>query len=106
KVRLALSVHATEDARRSRIMPINRRWSLSSVLDRLRTLAGAEDAPVMLQYTLIRDVNDSVAEAERLADLTQGLNAKINLIPLNEVKASRLVAPDPERIQTFRDVLH
>ena len=105
KARVALSVHCTDDAKRSRIMPINRRWPLATVLGRLGELT-RDGAPVMLQYTMIRDVNDTLEEAERLVTLARGLNAKINLIPLNEVSASRLQAPPPERIQAFRDVLH
>lgn len=106
QARLALSVHSTDDARRSRIMPINRKWPLAVVLERLKGLVGSDGPPVMLQFTLIRDVNDSIEEAERLAALAVGLNAKVNLIPLNEVGPSRLTAPPPERIQAFRDVLH
>lgn len=106
RARLALSVHSTDEAKRSKIMPINRRWPLGTVLARLKELVGSDGPPVMLQYTLIKDVNDSVEEAARLATLASGLNAKVNLIPLNEVGPSRLTAPPPERIQAFRDVLH
>ncbi len=106
QVRLALSVHSTDEAQRSKIMPINRRWPLHEVLARLRTLLGPDGSPVLLQYTMIQGVNDTPAEAAALVALTRGLNAKVNLIPLNEVGASRLVAPSAERIQAFRDVLH
>jgi 23S rRNA (adenine2503-C2)-methyltransferase len=105
KVRVALSVHCTDDSKRSRIMPINRRWPLAQVIERLKTLT-RDGAPVMLQYTMIDGVNDSLEEAHRLAALADGLNAKVNLIPLNNVSASRLRAPTPEKIQAFRDVLH
>lgn len=106
RVRLALSVHSTDDIKRSKIMPINRRWPLALVLQRLRERLGTSGTQVMLQYTMIQGVNDSLEEAHRLADLVEGLSAKINLIPLNEVSASRLSAPEPEIIQSFRDVLH
>ena len=68
-VRLALSVHSTDDAKRSKIMPINRRWPLAQVIGRLRELLGESGSPVMFQYTMIKGVNDSIEEAERLADL-------------------------------------
>lgn len=106
RVRLALSVHSTDDLKRSKIMPINRRWPLAKVLERLRERLGPQGTPLMLQYTMIKGVNDSPEEAHRLADLVKGLCAKINLIPLNEVSATRLSAPDPEIIQAFRDILH
>ena len=106
RARLALSVHSVEPQARSRIMPINRRWPLAEVVTELRRRLGPDGTPVMFQYTMIAGVNDSPAEASRLADLVAGLNAKINLIPLNDIAASRLTAPTPEVIQAFRDVLY
>ncbi len=105
-VRLALSVHSIDDAKRSKIMPINRRWPLASVFETLKRLNASRPLSVMLQYTMIKGVNDTVGEAERLAELAAGIGAKVNLIPLNDVGASRLVAPSPAAIQEFRDVLH
>lgn len=106
KARLALSIHSAIDSTRSRLMPINRRWPLAEVVDTLRRRLGPLGTPVMFQYTLINGVNDHLEDAEALAALAAGLSVKINLIPLNEVGASRLRAPPPERIQAFRDVLH
>lgn len=105
-VRIALSVHSVDDTKRSKIMPINKRWPLATVIARLRELFGPSEHPVMFQYTMIKGVNDSLEEAARFADLVAGINAKINLIPLNPVGPSRLVAPPPETIQAFRDALH
>ena len=104
--RIALSVHSPDDRERSKIMPVNRRWPLSKVLDRLRELHQEKEHAVMLQYTLIRGVNDSVDHAKRLAELTQGLKVKVNLIPLNAVGPSRFQGPSPEQLEAFRDVLH
>lgn len=106
KARIALSVHSVDEARRSKIMPINRRWPLASVLEFLKERQTGGLPGILLQYTMIKGVNDSLDEATRLAELAQGLDAKINLIPLNEVGPSRLVAPEPASIQAFRDVLH
>ncbi len=106
-VRLALSVHSVDEQKRSKIMPINRRWPLASVISRLKELRPEGNGiPVMLQYTMIKGVNDSVEEAARLVELMRGLEAKVNLIPLNPIDPTRLVAPSPETIQAFRDVLH
>lgn len=105
-VRIALSVHSTFDAKRSKIMPINRRWPLAEVVARLKDLIRPSKASVMFQYTMIAGVNDDLEEANRLAALAQELNAKVNLIPLNDISASRLNAPSFEKIQAFRDVLH
>lgn len=105
-VRLALSVHSVDDAKRSKIMPINRRWPLVQVIARLKEQQTIGGKGVLLQYTMIRGVNDSDHDAELLSELTLGLDAKINLIPLNEISASRLTAPDAVSIQRFRDILH
>jgi 23S rRNA (adenine2503-C2)-methyltransferase len=104
-VRLAISVHSTNNVKRSKIMPINRVWPLEQVLQYLREKIGSS-RPVLLQYTMIAGVNDNLEEAEQLVRLTQGLDAKVNLIPLNEVGVSRLRVSSPEAIQVFRDVLH
>lgn len=106
KVRIALSIHAVDAAKRSRIMPINRRWPLDSVVARLAEIREVKAPPVMFQYTLIRGVNDGLNDAQALAELALKLGAKVNLIPLNDVGPSRLSAPSPEVIQAFRDVLH
>ena len=105
-VRIALSVHSTFDAKRSKIMPINKRWPLTDVVDYLRHRPGAARSPVMFQYTMIAGVNDGLDEAHRLVELAHGLNAKINLIPLNNISSSRLAAPSQGTIQAFRDILH
>lgn len=105
-VRVALSVHSTDEVKRAKIMPISRRWPLGEVMVKLHELFGPDQRPVMFQYTMIAGVNDDPEEARRLAALARGLNAKVNLIPLNEVSASRLAAPAAERIQAFRDILH
>jgi len=105
-IRLALSVHSIDDVKRSRIMPINRRWPLVSVLERLKALQQLGAKGILLQYTMINGVNDSQLDANLLADAITGLVAKINLIPLNQVSSSRLIASNALTIQNFRDILH
>src|SRR5690606_23699257 len=72
-VRVALSVHSTDESKRSRIMPINRRWPLATVMAKLAELFGEDGRPVMLQYTMIAGVNDDLGEARRLVELSRGL---------------------------------
>jgi 23S rRNA (adenine2503-C2)-methyltransferase len=104
-VRLAVSVHSAFDSERSKIMPINRRWPLADLFAKLRSVESFQKNGILLQYTLIAGVNDSVAHAEKLLELTQGMNIKINIIPLNPVGPSRLKGPDAERLVLFRDHL-
>jgi 23S rRNA (adenine2503-C2)-methyltransferase len=106
RVRIALSLHTADHSARSRLMPINRRWPIEDVVQFLREYAELAGIHILVQYTLIRDVNDSIEDAQKVAELLRGMQAKINLIPLNEIDPSRLGAPDAKQIQVFRDVLH
>ncbi len=105
KVSLALSLHASTERERSQLMPINRRWPISELLDFLREFYRhrGDEACLLVQYTVIRGVNDGFDQADRLIELLQGLPVKLNLIPLNEVEPSRFRGPDPEALDAFRD---
>src|SRR5690606_2636603 len=104
RVRLALSLHTANAAQRSKLMPINRKWPIEEVVAFLKDYAHTSGTDILVQYTLISGVNDSLQDAEDVADLLAGVPAKVNLIPLNEIEVSRLKAPSPESIQAFRDV--
>ena len=106
KVPIALSLHASADAERSKLLPINRRFPVAEVLDYLRRFYADSKQTVLIQYTVIAGVNDSVSDAQKMAALLDGLKVKINLIPLNTVTRLRLRAPEAESLQLFRDTLH
>jgi 23S rRNA (adenine2503-C2)-methyltransferase len=105
---LALSLHATNDRDRSRIMPINRKWPAREVLDYLREHYAIvhPKGHLLVQFTLISGVNDKDEHAAELIELLQGIPAKVNLIPLNPVGPSRLEAPEANYVEKFRDILH
>lgn len=105
-VRLAVSIHSPFEAERSKIMPINRRWPLSALIATLRSAKTQQEHGVLIQYTLIHNVNDSIRHAEELVKTLQGLNVKINLIPLNEIDPSRFASPAANAVSAFRDYLH
>ncbi len=105
-VRLAISIHSPFDAERSKIMPINRRWPLLDVLTALREAQTQINHGILIQYTMIRGVNDSLRHAEELVRITAGLKVKVNLIPLNEIDPSRFASPAATAIEAFRDHLH
>ena len=104
-VSYALSLHATTEIERSKLMPINRRFPLAEVLDFLRTASKGYDKDFLIQYTVIDKVNDSKEHAENLFTILKGINAKVNLIPLNPIDPSRLNSPEPKRLEEFRDSL-
>ena len=105
-VRLAISVHSADPSERSKIMPINRRWPLGDLMDRLRSLEIQQEHGILLQYTLINGVNDSVEHAKKLIALVAGMNVKINIIPLNPVGPSRFKSPETQSVETFRDEIY
>ncbi|HKV10012.1 MAG TPA: 23S rRNA (adenine(2503)-C(2))-methyltransferase RlmN, partial [Thermoanaerobaculia bacterium] len=104
---LAISLHAPDDARRTEIMPVNRTYPLADLLAALRRFPLEKGRKITFEYILIRDVNDSVRDADQLAKLLSGLRAKINLIPINPdpVLGRRMVPPDDARIEAFKERL-
>jgi len=105
-VTLALSLHAPDDALRSRLVPMGRKWRIAEVLDACRAYHQRTGRNLTFEYILLRDVNDSPEQAAALADLLEGLPGNVNLIPYNPVDAAtEFAAPPPSRIRAFRDVL-
>ncbi|HWQ61260.1 MAG TPA: radical SAM protein, partial [Negativicutes bacterium] len=104
-VTLAISLHAPDDELRTRLMPVNRTWSLAAVLAAGDRYAAATGRRVTYEYTLIAGVNDSDAQATALAALLKGRLANVNLIPVNPVPERGLLRPDPARVRGFLAVL-
>ena len=105
KCNLALSLNATTDEIRTRLMPINAKYPIAEVLDATREWALATQHPATLEYVLIRGVNDSVADARRLRKLMGRLPCKLNLIPFNEIEGVDFQRPEPDQIERFRRII-
>jgi 23S rRNA (adenine2503-C2)-methyltransferase len=105
KIGLAISLHAPDDATRSQIMPLNRRYPLRELMAALRAYPLSRRRRITIEYTLIDGVNDDVGRARALAKLLGGLRVKVNLIPMNPIAGSPLRAPSAERVEAFRAVL-
>jgi 23S rRNA (adenine2503-C2)-methyltransferase len=104
---LAVSFHATTDAVRDRLVPINRRWNIAALLDSLRDYPRLSNSErITFEYVMLKDVNDSDADARRLVRLIAGIPAKINLIPFNEWPGAPYERSDPDRIAAFADIVH
>jgi 23S rRNA (adenine2503-C2)-methyltransferase len=105
-VALAVSLHAPDDALRSRIMPINRNYPIADLLAACREyLAVAPRDFITFEYILLDGVNDSPAQARALARLLKSVPCKVNLIPFNPFPDSGFRRSPPEAVRAFRDVL-
>jgi 23S rRNA (adenine2503-C2)-methyltransferase len=102
QVKLAVSLNATTDEQRDRIMPINRRYPLAELLEACHAFPMKQGRRITFEYVLLRGVNDSDADAERLARLIAGIPAKVNLIAYNDNPGLGFAAPDAARVEGFR----
>ena len=105
QVNLAISLHATTDELRSRLMPVNRKYPLAELIACARALPIPKRKRITFEYVLLRGVNHSTDDARRLARLLNGIRAKVNLIPFNPHPGSAFARPTPEEIERFQDEL-
>ncbi len=105
-VNLAVSLHASTDEIRSKLMPINKKYPLAEVLDACRTYPIASDVRrITFEYIMLRDVNDSDDDAVRLTKLLRGIHSKINIIPFNEWEGSGFECSTEAQIGSFARIL-
>jgi 23S rRNA (adenine2503-C2)-methyltransferase len=105
QVKLAVSLNATTDAQRDALMPVNRRWPIGELLAACRTFPMRQGRRITFEYVLLGGVNDSDADARRLAGLVAGIPAKVNLIPYNDNPGLGFHAPAPARVEAFHRIL-
>ena len=105
RVNLAVSLNATDNDTRDRLMPINRTYPLEKLLEACRQYPPAPGRRITFEYILIRGVNDSEKDARRLAKLLQPIRCKINLIPYNPHEGCDFERPTEEVIQAFYNIL-
>jgi 23S rRNA (adenine2503-C2)-methyltransferase len=104
---LAISFHATTDAVRDQLVPINKRWNIATLLDALREYPNLSNSErITFEYVMLKGVNDSDADARRLVKLIAGIPAKINLIPFNEWPGAPYQRSDDSRIRAFADIIY
>ena len=102
---LAISLHATTEDQRGSLVPINKKYGIADVLDACRRFPLARRERITFEYVLLDGVNDSPADAHRLARLLRDLQAKVNLIPLNPAPGIPYHHPSDETIDYFGRIL-
>lgn len=102
--RLAVSLNATSDSIRSRIMPVNKKYPLKELMAAAKDYSRKTGGRITFEYVLIRDVNDSMQDAERLLKLLKNLPCKVNLIPYNP-GCGTFKRPEDERVSAFLDAI-
>jgi len=104
---LAVSFHATTDEVRDRLVPINKKWNIKALLEALRAYPKLSNSErITFEYVMLKDVNDSDADAKRMIKLIQGIPAKINLIPFNEWPGAPYQRSEWKRIKAFADIIY
>jgi 23S rRNA (adenine2503-C2)-methyltransferase len=105
-VNLAVSLHAVTDALRDEIMPINRAYPIAELIAACREYPGASNARrITFEYVMLKGVNDSLADAQALVRLLNGIPAKVNLIPFNPWPGSSFECSSRAQIDRFASVL-
>ena len=106
-VMLAISLHAVRDDLRDELVPLNRKYPIAELMDACRAYPGLSNARrITFEYVMLKDVNDSLADAKALVQLIRGIPAKINLIPFNPWPGSPYACSDWDQIERFADVVN
>ena len=101
QVNLSLSLHSAKDEVRSRLMPINKKYPLKELLRACEKYVERTGRMMTLEYILLRNINDSVDDAQRLGAVARRLRAKVNLIPCSPIHGLDLEAPPLEKMELF-----
>lgn len=104
-VNLAISLNATTDMTRSKLMPINKKYPLKPLLEACRTFAIKPRKKITFEYILIKGVNDAKEDAKRLVTLLAPIKAKVNLIPFNAHEKSQFKRPSKKEVLDFLQIL-
>jgi 23S rRNA (adenine2503-C2)-methyltransferase len=105
RVNLAVSLHSVDDSVRSELMPINNKYPVQELLEACRNFPMPKRKRIMFEYLLIKDLNDSVSDAEMLAEKLRDIPCKINLLPYNETRGLPFQRPSDEKIELFQKTL-
>jgi 23S rRNA (adenine2503-C2)-methyltransferase len=103
--KLAISLNASNDEMRTRLMPINKKWNLALLLEAARSFPLRARERLTFEYVLLADVNDSPEHARQVVELVRGVRAKVNLIALNPGPGIAFGTPQTDRVLAFQKIL-
>ena len=104
---LAISLHATTDEIRDKLVPLNRKYPIAQLLDACRDYPGLSNARrITFEYVMLKGINDAVEDAKRLVKLLKHIPAKVNLIPFNPWPGTSYECSDWETIERFAEILN
>jgi 23S rRNA (adenine2503-C2)-methyltransferase len=105
QIELSVSLHAADDKVRDVLMPVNKHYPIKELIDSCRKYINKTNRQVTFEYILVRGVNSDLPNARKLSKIIEGLNCKVNLIPVNLQKEAGLEPPARPDILAFRDTL-
>ena len=104
KYKLAISLNASNNKIRDKLIPINKKWPIEDILSEVKNYHFHKYRPIMFEYILIKNINDSTDDAYRLIELLKNINCKINIIPYNSI-SSTYERTEKEKIVNFTNIL-
>ena len=103
---LSISLHATNDAKRSEMMPINNRYNIKELMEACKYYIKKTNKRISFEYALAKDNNDNLDDAKELVKLLKGMLCHVNLIPINKIENGKYTKSSNENIIKFRDYLN
>jgi len=103
--KLAISLNASNEELRTRLMPLNRKWSLEKLMAVAREFPLRHRERITFEYVLLKGVNDTTENAREVVELLRGMRAKVNLIALNPGPGIDFLTPEKDRVGDFQQVL-
>ena len=103
---LSVSLHATNDEKRSQMMPINKKHSIEELIKACKDYINITNKRISFEYALAKDNNDNLEDAKQLVSLLKGMLCHVNLIPINKIENGNFVKSSNENIIKFRDYLN
>ena len=103
---LSISLHATNDKKRSEMMPVNLRYNIEELMKACKDYIAKTNRRISFEYALAKDNNDNLEDAKELVNLLKGMICHVNLIPINKIENGKFTKSTNENIIKFRDYLN